>query len=177
LSLIPRRGQGRSVATYVNGGLGSDTLTMNDSESTSGYFYDVKPTSVTRLVGPPVTVNYSSIESLRVTPGPLPPFTFPPLAKGLKFPSAIATGAPASLTGHLADASGDKKLTLTVDWSDGSSPTIIKPGQKPFRLKHKFAAAGTDTVRAIWSDSAGASNFRDLSLSVAAAKTRPAGRH
>ena len=47
-----------------------------------------------------------------------------------------------------------------------SPPERLTPDRKPFRLKHKYKEAGTYTVRAIWTDSTGASNFRDLTLVV-----------
>jgi hypothetical protein len=55
-------------------------------------------------------------------------------------------------------------LTKTLDLGNISAPDPRRHG-------------GTDTVREIWSDSTGASNFRDLSLTVAAARIRPARRH
>jgi small subunit ribosomal protein S7 len=75
----------------------------------SGGFVD----AVKRLVAPEATINYSGIDFLNVHPGPIPPFTFPPLLKNLKFPSSIKAGGLATLTGHLSDADGDQKLTLT----------------------------------------------------------------
>jgi hypothetical protein len=47
---------------------------------------------------------------------------------------------------------------------------VVKPGRKRFNLKHKFTAAGRYTVRVIWTDSTGASNFRDLTLIVGASR-------
>jgi hypothetical protein len=154
-------------AVTVNGGGGFDSLVLNDQGSHVPHTYTTTATQFRRSGGdtPTVIVNYSAIDSLQVNKGILPTNS-PPLVKGLKFPGTIRAGTSATLTGHLADADGDKDLTLTVDWGDGSTPTAIKPGQKPFRLKHKSATAGTYTVRVIWTDGTGESNFRDLALVV-----------
>src|SRR5262249_22692419 len=154
-------------AVTVNGGGGFDSFVLNDQGSHVAHTYTTSATQFQRSGGgtPTVIVNYSAIDSLRVNKGILPTNS-PPLVKGLKFPGAIKAGRPATLTGHLADADGDKNLTLTVDWGDGSTPTVIQPGLKPFHLKHKSAVAGTYTVRVIWTDSTGESNFRDLPLLV-----------
>jgi hypothetical protein len=56
-----------------------------------------------------------------------------------------------------------------VDWGDGSHPTLRQPGQKPFSLKHKYHEPGVYSVRVIWTDSKGESNFRDLYLVVESA--------
>jgi hypothetical protein len=162
----------------LNGNGGSDTLIINDQGSTSGHFYNVTASSVKRLVGHEATINYAAIDFLQVNPTHIiPPFTFPPAAKNLKFPSSIKAGQAATLTGRLTDADGDKKLTLTVDWGDGTQPTVVKPHQKPFSLKHKFTAAGTYTARAIWTDSTGASNFKELRLSVTPKHAKPGLAH
>src|SRR5262249_15288269 len=155
----------------VNGGSGNDKLTAIDFGSSTFHVYGVTATQVTRDFGE-VTINYGGIENLEAirSPAPFPPFTFPPLAKNLKLPSSIKAGSSATLTGHLADANGDKKLTLTVDWGDGSQPVVTKPGQKPFRVHHKFTQPGTYTVRVIWTDSTGVSNFQELHLTVKSPK-------
>ena len=65
-----------------------------------------------------------------------------------------------------------------MDWGDGSTPDVNKPGLKPFRRTHRYAAPGTYTVRAIWTDTrTGESNFRDLRLTVTPATpgAAPAG--
>jgi uncharacterized delta-60 repeat protein len=71
-----------------------------------------------------------------------------------------------SLTGQLTDDDPDAQLTLTVDWGDDTQPDSIQPGLAPFKLRHQYDQGGTYTVRAIWSDSLGGSNFQELSLTV-----------
>jgi Ca2+-binding RTX toxin-like protein len=158
----------------LNGNSGFDTLIVNDQGSTVGHFYGVTATTVTRQIGTDVTINYAGIDSLQLNKSPVPitfghdPF-FPPQVKNLAFPQSIRVGQLANLTGRLVDQNQGDTLSLTVDWGDGSAPTVIAPGRKPFHLKHKYAAAGTYTARAIWTDSTGQSNFRDLALTVSPA--------
>jgi hypothetical protein len=141
---------------------GTDTLTINDSGSTTPHVYTQTPTTLQRSGA--AKINFFDIDILHIFKGPIT--GSPPLATNVSLPKSIKAGQAARLTGHLSEADGDTKLTLTVDWGDGSQPTPIKPGQKPFSLAHKYAAAGTYTVRAIWTDSTGQSNFQAMSLSV-----------
>jgi hypothetical protein len=152
----------------VNGGLGTDTVNILDNGSTTAHTYTQTATTLTRssTADGTVTINYPGIEFLGIARGPVAN-PHPPLARHLRFPASIRAGKAAALSGHLADGDGDRALTLTVDWGDGSAPTIVHPGQKRFTLKHKFSVEGTHTVRAIWTDSTGESNFRDLALVVA----------
>jgi hypothetical protein len=60
-----------------------------------------------------------------------------------------------------------------VDWGDGSAPHQSTPGRDAFSVSHRYAKAGTYTVRAIWTDSTGQSNFRDLRITVKAPKHTP----
>jgi len=160
-------------ALTVDGGTGFDRLVVQDQGSHVAHTYTTTATQVRRTSAstPTVIINYAAIDSLQVNKGG-PTTNPPPLVKGLAFPRSIKVGKAARLTGHLDDADGDKNLTLTVDWGDGSAPTAIKPGRKRFHLNHKYAGAGTYTVRAIWTDSTGESNFRDLQLAVASARRR-----
>jgi hypothetical protein len=89
-----------------------------------------------------------------------------PAAKNLALTPTIQAGESATLTGQLFDADGDTNLTLTVDWGDHSKPQQSQPGTKPFAVTHKYNHAGTYTVHATWTDSAGRSNSRDLTLVV-----------
>jgi hypothetical protein len=97
-----------------------------------------------------------------------------PAAQNLTLTAPITAGRSATLSGQLVDGNGDKNLTLTVNWGDGSKPQHSKPRTKPFALKHKYAHAGTYTVHATWTDSTGLSNSRDLSLMVTSRQV-PAG--
>jgi hypothetical protein len=155
----------------LNGNSGFDILSINDQSSQLVHIDNLTASTFTRSFnGPTVTINFSPFESLQINKGPY--VSSPPLARHLKLSSSVATGRPTSLTGRLDDADGDKNLTLTVDWGDGSAPMAIKPGRKRFHLNHKYAGAGTYTVRAIWTDGTGESNFRDLQLAVASARRR-----
>jgi hypothetical protein len=95
-----------------------------------------------------------------------------PMARNLALTSPIQVGHFATLSGQLADGTGDSNLngdtnlTLTVNWGDGSKPEQSHPGLDPFAVKHKYPRPGTFTVHATWTDSTGLSNSRDLTLVV-----------
>jgi hypothetical protein len=89
-----------------------------------------------------------------------------PMATGLALSGPIRAGGHATLSGRLVDRDKGDKLSLAVDWGDGSATDQSRPDRKLFSRKHSYAKAGTYTVRAIWTDSTGLSNFRDLSLVV-----------
>jgi len=149
----------------LNGNGGFDSITIHDEGSQLAHIYTVTSSSVARSFnGPTVTVNFASPESLVLNKGPA--ISSPPLVQDLGFTSTIHAGDFATLTGHLFDSDGDTRLSLLVDWGDGSKPTLLKPDTAPFSVKHKFKSAGTYTVRAIWTDSNGNSNFKDLKLTV-----------
>jgi hypothetical protein len=89
-----------------------------------------------------------------------------PAAKDLKLTPTVQVGHLATLTGSLTDAAGNKNLTLTVNWGDGSKPQQSKPGLKPFAVTHKYTAPGTYKLLVTWSDNHGRSNSRDLFVTV-----------
>jgi hypothetical protein len=155
----------------LNGNSGFDTLIVNDQGSTIGHFYGATTSTVTRQIGNTVTVNYSGIESLQLNRSTVPivfgtdPF-FAPQVKNLAFPKSIRAGRFAALSGRLVDRNKGDKLSLAVDWGDGSAPDQSAPNRRPFSRKHIYAKAGTYIVRAIWTDSTGQSNFLDLTLTV-----------
>jgi hypothetical protein len=82
----------------------------------------------------------------------------------------VRVGAPATLTGQLVDADPSQVLTLTVIWGDGSAPVEMTPNRAPFSLTHTYASPGVYTVQAIWTDSEGRSNDRDLTITVLPAR-------
>jgi hypothetical protein len=149
----------------LHGGGGFNTLSINDQGSTLAHIYTVTPTSVTRTFNSPtVTINFDPFQALVLNRGPA--ISSPPLVKDLTFTSSIHAGEKATLTGHLFDSDGDTNLSLVIDWGDGSKPTGVSAGVEPFSEQHKFHKAGTYTVRAIWTDTDGNSNFKDLTLTV-----------
>jgi hypothetical protein len=158
----------------VNGGSGTDFLQINDQGSTTGHLYGITASSVTRQFGNSVTINYSSIESLQVNKSTAPivfnPDPFFPQVADLAFTDSIRAGEFATLSGRLVDGDAGDVLSLIVDWGDGSQPEESTPDREPFALTHTYDAPGTYTVRVIWTDSAGESNFRDLTLKVKHAK-------
>jgi hypothetical protein len=155
----------------VNGGLGTDTVNVRDNGSTTPHTYTQTATSLTRSAAstPAVTINYPGLEFLNVAKGPVVN-PHPPLAKNLALSKKVRAGGSATLTGRLEDKDAGDAISLTVDWGDGSAPQSSMPNRKPFHLQHRYTKAGTYTVRVIWTDSRGESNFRNLPLTVRAPK-------
>ena len=119
-------------------------------------------------------VGVAGIENLQVHKGSVAGTA--PMLTELTFPSSIQAGRTATLGGRVVDPDEGDTLTLSVDWGDGSASDLSKPGRKPFHRSHRYAAAGTYTVRVIWTDTrTGASNFRDLIRTVALRRV-PSGR-
>jgi hypothetical protein len=149
----------------VNGQGGFDTLNINDQGSTTPHDYTQTATTFSRDGA--ATITFSSIESLQPHKGIV--LGSAPMATDLAFTSSIRAGQFATLSGRLIDADAGDRLSLIVDWGDGSRPAQLTPDRAPFSLKHKYKHPGTYTVRAIWTDSTGQSNSRDLTLTVTAA--------
>jgi hypothetical protein len=147
----------------LNGEGGFDSLTVNDQGSTTPHTYSITANSVKRSGAAPI--NFTGMESLTVNKGPS---ISPPLIADMAFTSKIVAGGVATLSGHLVDSDKADKLSLIVDWGDGSKPTSGKPDRAPFSVKHVYSKPGVYTVRAIWTDSTGQSNFKDLKLTVLA---------
>jgi hypothetical protein len=149
----------------ITSGSATDTLNINDQGSTTQHIYTLTqgtPNSTfTRSAPNPVTINFSSIIHLVANKGAL--LGTPPQAAELTFPTTVTAGRHATLSGRLV---GTGELSLSVDWGDGSQPEQSTPDQRPFRLKHKYAQPGTYHVRAVWTDSAGQSGFRELTITV-----------
>jgi hypothetical protein len=57
-------------------------------------------------------------------------------------------------------------LSLTVLWGDGSAPDQLTPDRDPFAVTHTYASPGVYHVHALWTDGAGVSNGRDLTIKV-----------
>jgi PKD domain len=157
-------------AVTVNGQAGTDTLNIDDQGSLTPHVYTQTATTLSRSGA--ATITFSGIENLQIHKGPQ--IAGAPHAKHLALTKSVKVGESATLTGRLEDPDKDVKLTLTVDWGDGSKPQTSKPGLKPFALKHKYVAAGTYTVRVIWTDGTGQSNSQDLSLAVTPKLAKPA---
>ena len=154
----------------VDGEGNADELQIIDNLATGPHTYTQTATSLSRSGA--ATISYFSIEDLKVFKGPTSGNT--PLVKDLQLRESVNAGEVVTLTGVLSDQNKKDKLTLTVDWGDGSAPSVTKPKQRPFAQKHKYAAPGEYTVRVIWSDNTGESNSRDLPLTVAA-QSGPSG--
>jgi len=97
----------------------------------------------------------------------------PAMITGVAITPLVNEGAVATLTGRLVDPDRGDRLTLTVDWGDGSPPETFHPGREPFRLTHRYrdddpsgTPADVYTVRFAWSDShgKGGSDSRDVTV-------------
>jgi hypothetical protein len=92
------------------------------------------------------------------------------LAPGLAITPGIQEGQVAHLTGHLVDPDGGDRLTLVVDWGDGSKPQTFHPGENDFDITHRYRDNPTGTsqyvVHTSWFDNHGAGNSRDLPITV-----------
>jgi hypothetical protein len=152
----------------VLGALGGDTLNINDqgSKTPHTYFQGVNFQGTSFLLrSGAAEIDFTHIANVHVNKGPVQ--GSPPAAKDLKLTQPIKGSRLVMLSGQLTDADPAAKLTLTVNWDDGSGPQTIRPGQKPFSLVHKYARPGTYIVHVVWKDvETGLSNGQDLSLKV-----------
>jgi hypothetical protein len=148
----------------VNGQDGSDLLWIMDKKAIGVHKYTTFADRFERTGSAPVA--FVSIEGLEVQKGQV--LGNPPLVKDLTFTGSIKVGTYATVGGRLVDADAADKLTLTIDWGDGSKPTVAMPGRDPFSMTHKYAKVGRYTVRVIWTDSTKQSNFKELKLEVKA---------
>jgi hypothetical protein len=152
----------------VNGSA-TDMLNVNDQGSTTQHIYTItqgSPTSTfTRMAPgtPTVTINFSGIPTQNQHFNEGPKLGNPAQAAELSFPSTIEAGHFATLSGRLV---GTGELSLSVDWGDGNPAEQSTPDRRPFSMKHKYAQPGTYHVRAVWTDSAGQSGFRELTITV-----------
>ena len=160
-------------AITVNGQTESDTLTIDDRGSITPHVYTQTATSFKR--DDTATFTFSGIQTLKVFKGrvvgdcPASPGTLA---------GQVDQARPARHAERcLVDADKGQNLSLTVDWGDDSPPQVTHPGRKPFSLRHHYAAAGTYTVRVIWTDSTGQSNSQDLHLSVIPRLAKPGLAH
>jgi hypothetical protein len=145
----------------------SDTLNINDQGSTTGHIYNITPGATTSTYTrsapgtPTVTITFSNILNLQRHDGAL--LGSPTQAAELSFPSTIAAGRFATMSGRLV---GTGELSLSVAWGDGTPPAHRTPDLRPFSVKHKYARPGTYRVLAVWTDSSGQSGFRQLTITV-----------
>jgi hypothetical protein len=148
----------------VQGGLGFDTLNINDQGSKTPHTYFQSSGLLARSGA--ADIFFSHIASLHVNKGPVQGSS--PKARGLKLTQSAKGSHRVTLSGRLTDADRAAKLTLTVDWGDGLQPKTIKPGQSPFKLRHRYVKKGAYTVRVVWTDHrTHESNSQDLRVTVA----------
>jgi hypothetical protein len=155
----------------VNGSA-TDVLNVNDQGSTTPHIYNLtqgSPLSTfTRSAPgtPNVVINFSGIATQNQHFNDGPKLGTPTQAAELAFPTTVAAGRSATLSGRLV---GTGELSLSVDWGDGTPVAHSTPDLRPFDVKHKYERPGTYHVRAVWTDSRGQSGFRELTIVVTAA--------
>lgn len=85
-------------------------------------------------------------------------------------PDVILAGQRVVLSGALTDPNPGDRLTLRVDWGDGTVKTFRHLGTRPFRLRHTYAHSPRDgapyEVRVTWFDQHGAGNSATLFVTV-----------
>src|SRR5262249_20274502 len=81
-------------------------------------------------------------------------------------PPVIDEGDSVTLSGRLIDPDAGDKLTLVVDWDDGSRPETFHPGLNAFRIAHRYRDDGDFTVHVAWFDDHGQGNSSDLGVTV-----------
>ncbi len=81
-------------------------------------------------------------------------------------PSIINEGDTVTVTGRLHDPDVNDKLTLIVNWNDGSREERFHPGLAPFELRHRYRDNGDYRPRFTWLDDHGLGNNRELFVSV-----------
>ncbi|WP_019586619.1 LamG-like jellyroll fold domain-containing protein [Deinococcus apachensis] len=84
-------------------------------------------------------------------PEPLVPRNLPPVVSDV---AATPFGFQVRLTGKAGDPDGTLK-TVSIDWGDGGTPTVLNDGFAPFSLTHDYAICGTKTIRVTATDTRG----------------------
>src|SRR5262249_42718892 len=81
-------------------------------------------------------------------------------------PAALEAGGRVVLSGRLTDPDRGDRLTLRVDWDDGTAVRTYHPGVKPFRLEHRYRddRAAAYVIHVTWFDEHGQGNSRDLAV-------------
>jgi hypothetical protein len=153
----------QGILTVNGNSSGFDTLNINDQGSTTKHTYTQTANSLSRSGA--AEIFFANIAKLQVNKGPV--LGIVAQAKDLAVTKVIRVGQYATLSSRLVDKNASAKLTLVVDWGDGSKPQTFTPGQAPFHLKHKYHKAGHYTVRVIWTDlTSQESESQDLHVTV-----------
>jgi hypothetical protein len=178
-------GTGMFVVTYETlqvGVPGTRSISINEVDGNNNIFGGVNLGAFPNNTHPtvsmdghggymvPFTANVGSSVNPQQIFAVLGQLPFSPAAKDLKLTPTIQLGHLATLTGSLTDPAGNKNLTLTVNWGDGSKPDQSKPGLMPFAVTHKYLKIGIYKVHVTWSDDHGLSRSRDLFVTVNAPK-------
>lgn len=84
----------------------------------------------------------------------------PPMIRDDVLTPEINEGEYATLSGRLVDPDPGDKLSLVVNWGDGSPIKTYHPGLDPFAFKHRYTDDGVYNVTFTWLDNHGGSNTR-----------------
>jgi hypothetical protein len=154
---------------------GNADLEVHDENAPFGHTYQEAPNQIVRsgLGGPTVVIDFFTMQVEHLFRNRQPGAA----AQDLALTEQVRVGETARLTGRLVDADPSQVLSLTVIWGDGSAPDQSTPDRDPFAVTHTYASPGVYTVHAIWSDSHGVSNSRDLTITVRPARHGDHGDH
>lgn len=155
----------QGTVLFRGGELGQNPLTINDQGSTTPHTYTLFGGELRRSGA--ASIFFSQVKPFTHNKGPVQ--GTPPAAKGLSLARSVRVGQPLTLTGRLTDADKADKVSLAVDWGDGTEPVTASPNRRPFRLRRTATQEGPQTVRVIWTDSTGESNFKETTIDVVAA--------
>jgi hypothetical protein len=158
----------QGTVLFRGGELGKNPLTINDQGSTTPHTYTLFGGELRRSGA--ASIFFSQVNPFVLNKGPVK--GTPPAADGLSLARSVRVGQPLTLTGRLTDADKADKVSLAVDWGDGTAPVLVSPNRKPFRLRHRASQEGPQTVRVIWTDSTGESNFKEATIDVVAASAK-----
>lgn len=90
-----------------------------------------------------------------------------PMAPHLTLSSTeINEGGTVTATGRLVDPDPRDKLRLIVNWGDGTSQELYRPGRDLFNLTHRYRQDGVYTARFEWLDQNNQGNSREFTITV-----------
>ncbi|GBF06770.1 hypothetical protein DAERI_100133 [Deinococcus aerius] len=84
-------------------------------------------------------------------PEPLVPRNLPPVVSDV---SATPFGFRVTLAGRASDPDGTLK-TVSIDWGDGGTPTVLNDNFSPFSLTHDYALCAPKPIRVTATDTRG----------------------
>jgi hypothetical protein len=83
-------------------------------------------------------------------------------------PTSVAQSEPVTLTGVISDTDRGERVTLRVDWGDGSPPETFEyaSGTTAFSMTHQYERSGSYTIQVIATDASGVQTQEALTVLV-----------